>query len=89
MSVAEAVKHKLQSAFSPTQLTLTDESQKHAGHVGAAPQGETHFHLEITSAAFGGLNRVQRQRLIYKALEEELAGPIHALSIQARAPSDS
>ena len=88
MSVAEIVEEKLQAAFSPTQLSLIDESASHAGHAGARPGGETHFQLEITSAKFGGLNRVQRQRLIYKALEEELAGPIHALSIQARAPGD-
>lgn len=89
MSVAETVEQKLRIAFSPTHVALVDESHQHAGHVGAAPQGETHFHLEITSEIFSGLNRVQRQRLVYKALEEELAGPIHALSIRARAPGES
>jgi BolA protein len=88
MSVAERVEQKLRTAFNPSHVVLVDESYQHAGHVGAAPQGETHFNLEITSEIFAGLNRVQRQRLVYKALEEELAGPIHALSIQARAPGE-
>ena len=37
---------------------------------------------------FAGASKVARQRLIYKALSDELAGPIHALSVKALAPGE-
>jgi BolA protein len=33
------------------------------------------------------MNRVARQRAVNDALREELAGPVHALSIKAEAPA--
>jgi hypothetical protein len=39
----------------------------------------------IEAAAFAGVGRVQRQRMVYAALAEELAGPVHALSVKALA----
>jgi BolA protein len=71
---------------------VRDESASHAGHGGATredgSQGETHFHVRIVSAAFDGISRVQRQRLIYATLKDELAGPVHALSVSALTPSE-
>lgn len=88
MSVANTIERKLQEALSPDVLTITDDSAHHAGHAGARPGGETHFTVEIVAAAFDGMGRVARQRLVYKVLEEELAGPVHALSIDAKAPGE-
>lgn len=42
------------------------------------PNG-SHVALRVVSAAFEGKNRVQRQQMVYKAIWEELAGPIHAV----------
>ena len=83
MSVSEIIKKKLISQFKPTNLEIIDESHLHSGHVGARPEGETHFRLIISSENFIGKTRIEKQRQIYKTLKEELAGPIHALSIQA------
>ena len=44
--------------------------------------------MTIEAAAFTGANKVARQRLIYRALADELAGPLHALSIKALAPGE-
>ena len=49
MSVSETIKKKLVEAFEPTKLDVIDESHLHAGHVGARPEGETHFRLIISS----------------------------------------
>ena len=49
MSVSETIKKKLVEAFDPTRLDVIDESHLHAGHVGARPEGETHFRLIISS----------------------------------------
>jgi len=88
-AVAESLKNKLTAAFSPTRLDLDDESSRHAGHAGARPGGESHFKLVIEAAAFQGASRVQRQRMVYHALAEDLAGPVHALSVTALAPGET
>jgi BolA protein len=86
MSVAQDIERKLNEAFAPTSLKVIDESHLHAGHVGARPEGETHFRVEVVSDAFADCSRVDRQRLVYDILREELAGPVHALSVQASPP---
>jgi BolA family transcriptional regulator, general stress-responsive regulator len=87
------MRSKLEAAFAPTRLDILDESAKHAGHAGARAHaakqggsatgsGETHFVVEIDSASFDGLSRVARQRAVYDVLAEELAGPVHALTLK-------
>ena len=86
--VAETIRSKLASAFAPAKLEVIDDSDKHAGHSGHREGGESHFTVVIEAAAFAGVARVQRQRKIYGILAEELAGPIHALSVKALAPGE-
>jgi BolA protein len=88
-AVASTIHDKLFAAFSPTRLEVEDDSARHHGHAGAAPGGESHFNVEIEAAHFKGLSRVARQRAVLAALAEELAGPVHALSIKARAPGEA
>jgi BolA protein len=87
--VAQAIRDKLHSAFLPERLEVIDDSARHAGHAGTREGGESHFNVVIVSAAFEGMGRVQRQRSVYSALAEELAGPVHALSLKALAPGES
>ena len=88
MSVAETIRVKLTERLAPTRLVVLDESHRHAGHAGARPGGETHFNVTVVSAAFTGLNRVARQRLVYQTLSEELAGGLHALSLTTTTPDE-
>jgi len=81
MSVAKTMKQKLRNELSPQILDLVDESYRHAGHAGANPEGESHFDLLVVSDRFDGLNRVQRQRLVFGVLEEEMKGRVHALTL--------
>jgi BolA family transcriptional regulator, general stress-responsive regulator len=87
-AVTEAIRDKLSAAFSPTRLDIEDESARHQGHAGARPGGESHFNVVIEAPAFEGMGRLQRQRAVYGALADELAGPIHALSVKALAPGE-
>ena len=89
MPVAERIRAKLTEALAPSAIVIEDESHRHAGHAGARPGGETHFRVEIVSSAFAGKSRVQRQRLVYAALADELANQIHALSLITRTPEES
>lgn len=88
MTVKENVELKVNNSIKPEFLEVIDESHKHAGHVGARPEGETHFHINMTASALNGKSRVERQRLIYKILADELEGPIHALSLSLKGTDD-
>ena len=88
MSVRQDISRKLEAAFVPDRLEIEDQSHLHAGHAGARDGGESHFRVAIVARAFDGKSRVERQRLIHQCLAEELAGPVHALSIAARAPGE-
>lgn len=81
MKYLNRIEKKLKENFSPTFLEVVDESNQHAGHVGSRPGGETHFKVSMSSIRFKGLSRVQRQRAVYKVLEEELNERVHALSL--------
>ena len=89
MSVKDLIHDKLTAGLKPALLEIIDQSDKHKGHAGHRPGGETHFDVAIVAAAFEGLNRVARQRLVYKILAEELAGPVHALSLDLKAPLEA
>jgi BolA protein len=88
-AVARTIQDKLSAAFSPTRLEVEDDSARHKGHAGAPGGGESHFNVVIEAARFEGLSRVARQRAVLAALADELAGPVHALSIKARAPGEA
>jgi BolA protein len=75
-------------ALTPVSLDIVDESHKHKGHAGYREGGESHFHVTVVSAAFEGQNRVARQRAVYDTLAEELAGPVHALSLKLMTPGE-
>lgn len=88
MTIAETLRKKLETAFDPAALEVVDESHLHAGHVGARPEGETHFRVAIVASAFSGISRVQRHRLVHEVLAEELRDRVHALALTLRAPED-
>ena len=86
--VAAEMLRRLNSALSPTQIELIDDSEQHRGHGGYNPEGESHFTLRIESVAFAGKTRVERQRMIYAALGDLMRERVHALSIKASAPGE-
>jgi BolA family transcriptional regulator, general stress-responsive regulator len=88
MSVADTMRRKLTERFRPVRLDIIDDSQRHAGHAGAQPGGETHFDVTIVSDAFAGMGRVARQRLVYETLADEIAGGVHALALRTLAPRE-
>ena len=87
-AVTDAIRRKLETEFAPSRLEIADDSEKHRGHAGHREGGESHFTVTIEAGAFAGQSRVTRQRMVYAALAEELAGPVHALSVKALAPGE-
>jgi BolA protein len=88
-AIFDAIQNKLTAAFQPSRLEIEDDSARHHGHAGARPGGESHFNVVIEAQVFEGRAKVARQRMVYHALAEELAGPLHALSVKALAPGEA
>lgn len=81
------IRERLESALSPEQLEVIDESHLHVGHAGAR-DGRGHFRVRIVSQAFDGLPRLARHRRVYAAMGELMTTDIHALNIEAVSKND-
>jgi BolA protein len=86
--LATEIETLLTAAFAPTRLAVINDSDRHHGHAGHDGSGESHFTVDIESAAFVGVSRVNRQRLVNQALGDIPGQRVHALAIKARAPGD-
>lgn len=86
--VAREIETRLNTAFSPTSLTVANDSAKHRGHMGDDGTGESHFSVEIESASFAGIGRLERQRMVNRALGDLPGQRVHALAIKAKAPGE-
>ncbi|MFL0805958.1 MAG: BolA family transcriptional regulator [Oceanobacter sp.] len=75
MNTETLIRDKL-SALSPSHVDILNESHMHAG-----PAIDSHFKLTVVSETFVGLRAVQRHQKVYGLLRDELAGPVHALSL--------
>ena len=82
MSVRDAIEKKLSLKFAPSHLEVLDESEKHRGHAGSRPGGETHFRVRIASSQLDSLNRVAQHRAVMETLDTELKSGVHALAIE-------
>jgi BolA protein len=89
MNVKDTIEQKLRAAFMPTRLAVVNESHLHHGHAGSPGTGSSHFRIELVSERFQGRSRIDRHRMVNEVLAEELAGPVHALAIQAVSPEES
>ncbi len=81
------IRERLETAFSPDDLLIKDQSHLHAGHAGVA-DGRGHFDVRIVSNAFVGQSRIKRHQSVYQALDDLLKSDIHALRINALAPDE-
>ena len=84
MKIQQQIEAKLRAALTPQVLHVENESHRHNVPAGA----ETHFKVTLVADRFAPLSRVQRHRLVYQLLAEELAGPVHALALHAHAPAE-
>ncbi|PRP91998.1 transcriptional regulator BolA [Enhygromyxa salina] len=81
--IQDAIHDELVRSFAPSVLEVINESGNHN-----VPRGsETHFKVVIVSEGFAGETLVSRHRAVNKALAQQLAAGVHALSIQALTPA--
>jgi BolA protein len=87
-TVQSEIESLLSAAFAPTRLAVINDSARHHGHAGDDGSGESHFTVEIESAAFAEVSRLQRQRMVNAALGDIPGQRVHALAIKASAPGE-
>lgn len=75
------IEASLRASLQPIHLEVLDESHLHVGHAGAQ-SGAGHFRVLIVSESFEGKSRIERQRLVYGALSDEIGPEIHALAMK-------
>ena len=73
----DALRARIVAAFPDAEVHLEDLTGT-----------EDHWRAKIVSSAFDGVSAVMRHRLVYKALADELRGPIHALALETLTPSE-
>lgn len=81
MGIADEIRNRLQSSFSPRELEVLDESEQHRGHAGYREGGESHFRVRLRAEGFADQSRLARHRAVHAALGPELVGRIHALAL--------
>ncbi len=86
--LADEIEQILRQSFAPSRLAVLNDSARHHGHSGDDGSGESHFTIEIESAAFTGVSRLERQRMVNRALGDIPGGRVHAMAIKARAPEE-
>ncbi len=84
MSLQATIESKLTEALQPVHLEVINESHLH----NVPPGSERHFKVFVVAGAFEGQGRVERQRTVNRALAEEMAHRIHALSLHALTPTE-
>ena len=87
--VQHEMEQLLRAALAPTRLEVINDSARHSGHSGDDGSGESHFTLVIESAAFAGKSRLERQRMVNRALGDIPGQRVHALAIKASAPGET
>ena len=86
--MAAEIERRLQAALFPTRLVVSNDSAKHSGHSGDDGSGESHFSVTIESAAFAGIGRLERQRMVNRALGDLPGQRVHAIAVKAMAPGE-
>ena len=86
--VAQEIETLLREALRPSRLEVINDSANHHGHAGDDGSGESHFTVVVESEAFAGKSRVERQRMVNRALGDIPGQRVHALAIRAYAPGE-
>ena len=84
MTMQQQIEQKLQQAFAPSHLTVSNESQMHR----VAPGAESHFKVVLVSEQFVGRRPLARHRAVNSVLADELAGAVHALALHTYTPDE-
>lgn len=89
MVEVQEIERLLHQRFSKAEVTVTDDSARHAGHAEAREGGGSHFTVRIVSQKFAGMNRVMRHRSVYALLQPLFDRGLHALALETKTPEEA
>ena len=82
MNRKERITELLKEKLSPEEIEVKDFSHQHS-------QGaESHFDVFVVSSVFEGKRQVMRHRIVYQAVQSEIAQGMHALQLQTLTPDE-
>jgi BolA protein len=84
MVVQKKIEQKIKGVFSPVYFLIENESHRH----NVPPDSETHFKVVVVSSAFQGRTLVDRHRLVFGLLNDEMKGGVHALALHTFTPEE-
>lgn len=84
MSVQSRMEGKLSTGLDVVHLEVINESRQH----NVPPGSESHFKVVLVSDDFEGKSLLQRHRMVYELLAEEVQGPVHALALHTYTEAD-
>lgn len=89
MGIIQDIEDKIRRELKPAALEIVNESHLHAGHQETFDgTGETHLRIRIVANAFEGLSRIERHRRLNALVTAEMDKGLHAIAIEAKAPSE-
>ena len=84
VAVQATIQSKLDTGLNLSHLEVINESHMHS----VPPNSETHFKVVAVTQDFAGKRSVARHQMIYRLLDEELQGPVHALALHTYTPEE-
>jgi stress-induced morphogen len=77
MPTPQEIKERIEAALPGSKVEVEDFTG-----------GGDHFRATVESPAFVGKSVLEQHRMVYAIFEEEIGGPIHALSLKTKAPAE-
>ena len=88
MTLKAWIEQTLTDGLHPETLVVEDESLRHKGHANYREGHQTHFYVHITTSAFSGKTRLERQRAVNDLLKPAFEKGLHALRLDLKTPTD-
>ena len=83
----DRIREILQMKLGASAVEVEDESGLHAGHAGAKGGGG-HYRVTVIAEVFSSKSSIERHRMVYAALADEMGKDIHALALKTLAPGE-
>lgn len=78
----QRIKEILKKEFSPSLISIIDNSQKHEGHKGFDSKlKETHLYIKMRAKIFKNKKKKEMHQKVYSALKHEFSNGLHALEL--------
>ena len=84
MKTQNLLESRLKEGLDPLFLEVINESPQH----NVPENSESHFRVLIVSKKFSGLSLIQRQRMVYRLIGDQIRDKIHAFSQQTLSPKE-